>query len=211
MKKTIFLFAILLTVIFSTAIHAQTEFKSAVLKGNSTKKLFMDVHHLQPGKVSVTDVAAAHTKDLAVQSKFNVEFLKYWVDTAKGDVYCLSTAENPESITNTHTEAHGLVPNDIYLVTDGSEAKTKGGKNLFLDIHRLGAGNVTSKAVAEVHEKDLAVQKKYGVNFINYWVNEKEGVVLCLSEAATADQVVKTHKEAHGLLPTEVLTVKQGQ
>jgi Protein of unknown function (DUF4242) len=178
---------------------------------NKNKKLYIDVHHLEPGKVRFADVAAAHAKDLAVQKKYNMEFIKYWVDTAKGDVYCLSSAASAESIEKTHAEAHGLLPNDIYLVTDGPEAKIKNGKNLFLDIHELGAGNVTAAAVADAHQKDLAVQKKYGVNFINYWVNEKEGVVMCLSEAAGSSKVIETHKEAHGLIPAQVLKVQQGQ
>ncbi|RRB18390.1 DUF4242 domain-containing protein [Larkinella knui] len=82
---------------------------------------------------------------------------------------------------------------------------------MFLDIHQLGPGNVTAKAVAEAHAKDLAAQGKYGVNFINYWVDEKSGVVMCLSEAKDAKSVIDTHKEAHGLIPVEVHPVKQGQ
>ncbi|TLV04030.1 DUF4242 domain-containing protein [Dyadobacter luticola] len=78
-------------------------------------------------------------------------------------------------------------------------------------MHQLGAGNVTAKAVADAHVKDLAVQGKYGVNFINYWVDEKSGAVMCLSEAKDANSVISTHKEAHGLIPVEVHQVKQGQ
>jgi hypothetical protein len=80
-----------------------------------------------------------------------------------------------------------------------------------MDVHQLGQGAVTAKDVAEAHEKDLAVEKKYGVNFINYWVDEKQGVVMCLSEATDSEAVKKTHKEAHGLLPAFMLQVKQGQ
>ena len=55
------------------------------------------------------------------------------------------------------------------------------------------------------------MEKKYGANFINYWVNEKEGVVMCLSQAKDSSAVIQTHKEAHGLLPDEIMQVKQGQ
>ena len=37
---------------------------------------------------------------------------------------------------------------------------------LYIDIHYLGAGNVTAEAVADAHKKDLEVQGQYGVNFI---------------------------------------------
>jgi hypothetical protein len=93
-----------------------------------------------------------------------VNFKKFWVDEEKGLVYCLSSASDSESVRKTHAEAHGLLPEHIYLVTDGAEAALKGNKNLFLDIHELGAGAVNAEAVADAHKKDLAVQKKYGVN-----------------------------------------------
>jgi hypothetical protein len=75
----------------------------------------------------------------------------------------------------------------------------------------LGAGNVTAAAVAAAHQKDLAVEQKYGVNFINYWVDEKSGTVLCLSQAPDSAAVINTHREAHGLIPVSVVKVQQGQ
>ena len=80
-----------------------------------------------------------------------------------------------------------------------------------MDVHHMGAGKVTAKDVAGAHDKDLAVQHKHGVNFVNYWVDEKEGVIMCLSEAADSNAVKKAHQEAHGLLPAYVMQVKQGQ
>lgn len=174
------------------------------------KKLFIDVHDMGPGKVTVADVAEAHEKDLKTQGKYDVSFIKYWVDEKLGKIYCLSEAADSEMIYNTHKEAHGLVPEKIYMVSDGPEASLTG-KQLFLDIHRLSPGNVTAQAVAEAHEKDLATQEKYSVNFINYWVDENAGVVMCLSEAPDSSAVVKTHTEAHGLVPETVEAVKQGE
>jgi Protein of unknown function (DUF4242) len=176
-----------------------------------TKKLFIDVHQLEPGKVKYEDVAKAHAKDLATEGKYGVHFIKYWVNEEKGLVYCLSSASDTESIKKTHAEAHGLVPHTCYPVTDGMEAALKGKQNLFLDIHYLGAGKVSANDVAEAHKKDLATEGKYGVNFINYWVNEKDGMVMCLSEAKDSASIIKTHKEAHGLVPAKILKVKQGQ
>jgi uncharacterized protein YcfL len=173
-----------------------------------SKQLYVDVHDL--GKVSFADVAEAHKKDLATQEKYDVNFIKYWVDEEAGKVYCLSEASDPEMITKTHKEAHGLAPSSIHLVSDGPEVALKG-KQLFLDFHKLGAGNVTAAAVAGAHDKDLAVQSKYDVSFINYWVDEKEGVVMCLSEAPDSSAVIKTHTEAHGMVPDEVRKVRQGE
>ena len=209
MKIIHYLSVLIIAGSISFHISAQAIDTSAQLK--NAINLYIDVHQLTPGKVKFTDVAAAHVKDLAVENKYGVHFINYWVDEAKGLVYCLSSTDDSSSIRKTHAEAHGLLPDHIFKVTEGSAAALTGNKNLFLDIHRLGAGNVTAAAVADAHKKDLAVQGKYGVNFINYWVDEKAGVVMCLSEAADSNAIIETHKEAHGLIPVEILSVKQGQ
>jgi hypothetical protein len=82
---------------------------------------------------------------------------------------------------------------------------------LYMDVHELGAGKVTADAVAKAHAADLGVQGRHGVEFLHYWVDEQRGAVYCLSRAASADAIVATHQEAHGLLPTTVGRVSDGQ
>ena len=176
-----------------------------------TKNLYIDVHHLGAGKVKFSDVEKAHQKDLATEKKYNVDFIKFWVDEKKGDVYCLSSAPDTGAIRKTHGEAHGLLPDEILQVTPGMQANIVQGKDFYLDIHNLGAGKVTAADVAGAHQKDLAVEGKHGVNFINYWVDEKRGTVMCLSQAPDSAAVIVTHKEAHGLLPDKIMKVEQGQ
>ncbi len=178
---------------------------------SATQAYFIDVHDLEPGKVSFKDVEGAHQKDLATQDKYGVKFLKFWVDEKKGKVYCLSQSKNEASVSNTHKEAHGLIPSNVYQVSSGTEAIGTGNKQTFIDVHEMGPGKVTAKDVADAHTKDLAVQDKHGVNFTNYWVDEKKGVIMCMSEASDSNAVKKAHKEAHGLLPAYVLKVKQGE
>jgi hypothetical protein len=190
-------------------LSAQTAKMSSSGSGE-TKHLFLDVHRLTPG-IKPEAVAQAHQKDLAVEGKYGVDLIKYWVAPEEGLVFCLASASDSEALRKTHAEAHGLLPNNIYLVEEGTEAELQGKKNLFLDIHYLGEGKVSVKDVAAAHEKDLAVEKKYGANFINYWVNEKDGVVMCLVEAKDSTALIKTHKEAHGLLPDKIYRVIQGQ
>ena len=192
-------------------VQAQMSIKSASVHSDNLKHLFIDVHQLEPGKVKYEDVANAHAKDLAVEKKYGVDFIKYWVDEDKGLVYCLSSSRDTQSIIQTHAEAHGLLPDHIYEVTDGAAAAVTNQENFFLDVHYLGAGKVTASDVAAAHKKDLAVENKYGVNFINYWVDEKAGVVMCLSQAKDSTSVINTHKEAHGLIPAYVLEVKPGE
>lgn len=173
-------------------------------------KFYIDVHHFAPGSVSFEDVAEAHAKDLATEDKYGVKFIQYWVDDKKGDVYCLSSAADTGDIIQTHREAHGLLPQEIYQVSDGVAAAASQNSGYFLDIHYFGAGQVTAADVAKAHQKDLAVEDKYGVKFINYWVDEKKGVVFCLSQAGDASKVIQTHKEAHGLIPNSIVPVQHG-
>lgn len=193
---------------FTFKLSAQTTAKATPA---GKKHLYIDVHQLEPGKVKYEAVAQAHAKDLATEKKYGVHFQKFWVDENKGLVYCLSSARDTASIRKTHAEAHGLLPSYIYPVTDGQAAAMKGKTNLFLDVHYLGAGKVKAKDVAEAHKKDLAVQGKYGVNLINYWVDEKSGTIMCLAQAKDSMDLINTHREAHGLLPAQVMKVKQGQ
>jgi len=186
-------------------------FYSCTALAQTNQNLYMDIHRIPGGKVKFEDVAVAHQKDLAIQKKYAVSFIKFWVDEKNGIVYCLSSAKDSASVRETHRHAHGLLPAEILLVRSGTEAPSVNNLPFFLDIHQLGAGKVTAKDVAAAHEKDLAVQQRHGVNFINYWVDEKNGTVFCLSQAADASKVTAAHREAHGLLPYSIEPVKQGQ
>jgi hypothetical protein len=199
---------IIIALLVAANVNAQN---SSAKKTTSGKKLFIDVHQLEPGKVKFDDVAEAHKKDLAVQSKYDVSFIKYWVDEKNGLVYCLSSANDTNDIRKAHAEAHGLIPAKVYEVTPGQESAGISPDNLVLDIHYLGENKVTAADVSEAHKKDLSVEDKHDVKFINYWVDEKDGVVFCLSQANNKDDVTKTHAEAHGLIPASVESVKEGK
>jgi len=176
---------------------------------DSGSHLFMDVHDLD--SVTAEAVADAHQKDLAVQDKYGVNFIRYWVDEKNAKVYCLAEAHDAGSISAAHAEAHGLVPQNVYEVTNGVEQPGDGHLKLFLDIHKVGAGKVTAGDVARAHEKDLAAEDRHGVHFINYWVDPRSGDIFCLSEARSADDVLATHRDAHGLVSDEIAEVTQGE
>ncbi|MDQ3878856.1 MAG: DUF4242 domain-containing protein, partial [Actinomycetota bacterium] len=80
---------------------------------------FMDVHNIEGG-VTASDVAEAHMKDLAEQAKHGVEYKSYWVDEKAGKIFCLVEAPNAEAANTVHREAHGLVADEIFEVTEGA-------------------------------------------------------------------------------------------
>ena len=80
--------------------------------------LFMDVHNLD-GEVALEDVAKAHAADVATQGAYGVEYLRYWVDEKHGKIFCLVEAPSADVASTVHREAHGLVADDIFPVTEG--------------------------------------------------------------------------------------------
>jgi len=215
MKLSHLVSALCIAALVTSQVSAQSNSTASLtekkVKKSKTKKFYIDVHEFGAGNVTAAAVAGAHEKDLATEKQFGANFIKYWVDESKGLVYCLSSAHDSDAISKTHAKAHGLMPSHIYEVTDGQAAPIRNKNDLFLDVHELEAGNVNPEDVAGAHKKDLATQGKYGVNFINYWVDKDHGLVFCLAEAKDSASIVNTHKEAHGLIPTRVMKVKQGE
>ncbi len=81
--------------------------------------LFMDVHTIDGG-VAVADVRRAHMKDLQTQHKYQVSYLRYWVNEEAGKIFCLIEADNADDANTVHREAHGLVADEIYPVSEHS-------------------------------------------------------------------------------------------
>lgn len=81
---------------------------------------------------------------------------------------------------------------------------------LFMDVHEKLPEGATAQDVAGAHEADLTVQNEYGVKYLRYWVDEKNGKVFCLAEAPDADAAVAVHREAHGLLADHIYEVVEG-
>jgi hypothetical protein len=80
--------------------------------------LFMDVHTID-GQVTLDAVAQAHQADLKTQGAYDVDYKSYWVDEAHGKIFCLVEAPDAESAATVHREAHGLVADEIYPVSEG--------------------------------------------------------------------------------------------
>ncbi len=80
---------------------------------------------------------------------------------------------------------------------------------LYMDIHR-NVGGITQEALDEAHKKDLAIQAKHGVSFINYWYSEPERAIFCLCKAPSKEAAAAVHREAHGGIADEIIEVKQG-
>ena len=81
--------------------------------------LYLDVHHKIDGLKSEA-LVHAHQKDLEIQHKYGVTYLRYWYDEGTGKVFCLVEAPSKEAAAAVHREAHGLVADEIIEVKEGS-------------------------------------------------------------------------------------------
>ena len=106
---------------------------------------------------------------------------------------CRTRTSEPE------TEAHVVL-----------SAAPVAGRTLFMDVHRLGPGNVRLEDVEEAHVKDLAVQGDFDVDYRSYWVDEEGGTIYCLVEAPDAETAEDVHRRAHGLVADEIVAVRPG-
>jgi class 3 adenylate cyclase len=77
--------------------------------------------------------------------------------------------------------------------------------SLYMDRHYVEGA--TKSAVADAHDKDLAIQEKYPVKFYTYWFDEPRCTAFCLIEAPDRETIQKAHNEAHGLVPNEIVEV----
>jgi hypothetical protein len=81
--------------------------------------LFLDIHKHVPG-LTAEAVKGAHAKDVEVQKKHGVKYLKYWYDESAGKVFCLVEAPTKEAAAAVHREAHGLLADEIIEVKEGT-------------------------------------------------------------------------------------------
>lgn len=78
---------------------------------------------------------------------------------------------------------------------------------LFMDRHDVP--NATAEQVAAAHAADLVPAAKHGVQFLTYWFDPDAGSVFCVAKAQAAENVVAVHREAHGLIPNQIIGVSE--
>ncbi|MEJ7646221.1 MAG: nickel-binding protein [Chryseolinea sp.] len=81
-----------------------------------------------------------------------------------------------------------------------------------MDLHKADdyGEKPTLEDIKRNHIADLKTQAKYGVRFLQYWINEDAGLVFCLMEGPDKDSCVATHQEAHGDIACNVIELKGG-
>jgi hypothetical protein len=80
--------------------------------------LYMDTHRVDA--IDPEALAGAHQRDLEVQGKYGVDYVRYWFSEERGRVYCLVHAPDVDAAIAVHKEAHGMLADEIVEVVEGA-------------------------------------------------------------------------------------------
>jgi len=75
----------------------------------------------------------------------------------------------------------------------------------FLDRH--DALDASPDQLARIHELDLSIQERFGVNYLTYWFDYQNHRANCLVEAPDAAAAMRVHEAAHGQLANKIIEV----
>lgn len=78
----------------------------------------------------------------------------------------------------------------------------------YMDFHIFD--QVTVDEVKQAHVADKSVQNRYGVKYLQFWVNVDMGSVFCLMEGPNAEACAQVHREAHGNVACNISEVQKG-
>lgn len=78
---------------------------------------------------------------------------------------------------------------------------------MYMDRHDIP--EATAEDVAEAHLADVDMQDRYGVQYLTYWFDPANGAAFCLVDAPDLNSAVKVHREAHGLVASQIIAVQE--
>ena len=142
--------------------------------------LYMDIHTVDTDEFSTEDVVKAHMEDLAIQDKFGVKQLKYWVNEQAKTIFCLMEGPDKDACNQVHLQSHGNTACNIIEVADNEY-------NLFMgqgtDVDDLATTNsgeldpgyrtILLTNIVSFTKKDQDILKQ-----IKLAINEHNGVIV---------------------------------
>ncbi|AFD08837.1 transcriptional regulator containing an amidase domain and an AraC-type DNA-binding HTH domain [Solitalea canadensis DSM 3403] len=82
-----------------------------------------------------------------------------------------------------------------------------------MDLHKASEGDEGILSIEEIkrcHMADVKIQAKYGVRFIQYWINSEAGMFFCLMEGPDKESCMAVHEEAHGNMACNIIELQGG-
>jgi hypothetical protein len=76
-----------------------------------------------------------------------------------------------------------------------------------MDRHELQGASAADAAAA--HVQDVAVQERFGVQYLNYWFDYERQTAFCLAKGPDRDAVEAVHRASHGILAHHIIEVDE--
>jgi AraC-like DNA-binding protein len=78
---------------------------------------------------------------------------------------------------------------------------------LYIDLHI--DNSLTPELISKCHVADKAIQQKYGVRYLQIFLNQPQGYLFCLVEGPDKESCERVHQEAHGNIACNILEITE--
>lgn len=142
--------------------------------------LYMDIHTVDSDEFSAEDVVKAHMKDLAIQDRFNVKQLKYWVNEDAKTIFCLMEGPDKNACNQVHLQSHGNTACNIIAVADNEYNLFMGQGSDVDDLATTNSGELDPgyRTILLTNIVDFTKNKKNYIKQISQIANEHNGVIV---------------------------------
>ena len=82
---------------------------------------------------------------------------------------------------------------------------------LYMDFHKLGSSDISKEELIKIHDEDLAIQERFGVFELKYWVNLDAKNLFCLAQAPSKEAFNNVHKHSHGRTACNIIEVSEDE
>lgn len=140
--------------------------------------LYMDFHKLDSSIVSKEEMKKFHDEDLAMQERFGVYELKYWVNLEAKNLFCLAQAPNKEAFNNVHKNSHGRTACNIIEVSEDEFNLFFGVGISVNDIAHMESGEIDTgfRTILLLSHDDLSGQDDNYVKEVNRLIEYHKGI-----------------------------------
>ena len=80
-----------------------------------------------------------------------------------------------------------------------------------MDFHKLDSEDISMEELAKAHDEDLAIQERFGVFELKYWVNVEAKTLFCLVQGPNKEACNEVHKQSHGNAPCNIIEVSEDE
>lgn len=142
--------------------------------------LYMDIHTVDSEAFSVEDVVKAHMEDLAIQERFGVMQLKYWVNVEAKTLFCLMKGPNKEACNQVHKESHGNTACNIIEVLDDEYNLFLGTGSDVNDLAQTISGEIDPgyRTILLINIFDFSKSNEHRINQIYKIIEKHEGSII---------------------------------